>query len=205
MYKKKGYLCEKDEFEVIKDIDEKELTKARKFNRKYDEVKLNKMWNRLEKMNKVVDAMPVVGLILLFIGIIIFFTCGIQEDSISFPLFIVTCLSATCLVLILTSEQNKADYAWTVRMKIRNNKLLDTVENLKNIEILKLKISSDGCMVKYKKTDGVVEKEYMGWGIEEASVCNDIDKVQIYFKYDTDFEYIDRVLVPYKFLKKIKE
>lgn len=203
MSKKKGYLCENNEFEVIKDIDEKELAKARKFNRKYDEVKLNKMWNRLEKMNKVEDAMPVVGLILLFIGIIIFFTRDIQEDSNAF--FILTCLTTTCLALTFISEQNKADYAWTVRMKIRNNKLLDTVENLKNIEILKLKISSDGCMVIYKKTDGVVEKEDMGWGIEEASVCNDIDKVQVYFKYDTDFEYIDRVLVPYKFLEKINE
>lgn len=203
MSKKKGYLCENNEFEVIKDIDEKELAKARKFNRKYDEVKLNKMWNRLEKMNKVEDAMPVVGLILLFIGIIIFFTRDIQEDSNA--VFILTCLVTTCLALTFISEQNKADYAWTVRMKIRNNKLLDTVENLKNIEILKLKISSDGCMVIYKKTDGVVEKEDMGWGIEEASVCNDIDKVQVYFKYDTDFEYIDRVLVPYKFLEKINE
>ncbi len=204
--KKKEYLCENNEFEVIKDIDEKVLAKARKFNDKYDEVKLNKMWNRLEKMKKIEDVMPVVGLILFFIGIIIlitFFSGEIHEDSI--VLTFLFCIALTCWGLVFILQQNKEEYAWAIRTKIRNNKLLDTVENYKNIEVLKIILNSDGCIVTYKKSNGVCEKEQLGWDIEEVSVCADVDKVQVYFKYDTDSEYIDRVLVPCKFLKKIKE
>ena len=184
------------EFEVIKEVDEKKLAKARKFNKKHNEVKLDKMRNRLEKMNKVEDAMPVVGLILLFIGIIIFFTRDIQEDSVAFIIF--TCIALVCWLFNISLEDRKAHYTWVIREIIRNNKLLDRVEYYKNIEVLKLKINPDGCIVKYKKPDGVVEKEHLGWDIEEASMCANIDKAQIYFKYDIDFEYIDRVLIPCK-------
>lgn len=184
------------EYKVVYDIDEKKVGKARKFIEKNNTDKLDRMFNRIENINRFLDIWLVLGTIVLIISGIIDFSCTNIPNK--YFLCIYSFITFFSYWLFFERRNKKEYYAWTQNEIIRNTNYIRMAEILVNIEVLKLEISEDECMVTYKMPGGTVEEAHLGWNQEEAYMC-DVDKPEIHFKHDMDFEYIDRLLIPYDY------